>query len=205
MKTIQFSKRTVLILLLLCIGSIAFAQDNSKKAADKWVSSKVWANGLKINVYPQINSAEFKQQYEANKATWDKAFAFLADKAKLDTLSPGMYPIDGKNAYASITYAPSKTFEASKWESHQKYIDLQYVISGKEKIEVMPVKLATVTEPYNEAKDAAHYSGDGTFYIATPDTFYLFFPDEAHRPNILFDGYPMVKKMVIKIKYTPVE
>lgn len=188
---------------MLFTSTLTSAQSNkSNKEATKWVKSKVWADGLKINVYPDVDAAEFKKQYEANKTTWDKVFKFLADSAKLATLAPGKYPIDGKNAYASITYAPSKTFEASKWESHRKYIDLQYVISGEEKIGEVPVSKATVTEPYNEAKDAAHYSSDGTYYIATPKEFYLFFPADAHRPSIKVDGFDNVKKLVIKIAYT---
>ncbi len=188
---------------MIFTSTLANAQsDKSSKEATKWVKSKVWADGSKINVYPDVDAAEFKKQYDPNKATWVKVFKFLADSAKLATLAPGKYPIDGKNAYASITYAPSKTFEESKWESHRKYIDLQYVISGEEKIGEVPVSKATITEPYNEAKDAAHYSSDGTYYIATPKEFFLFFPADAHRPNIKVDGYDNVKKLVIKIAYT---
>jgi biofilm protein TabA len=195
-------KKCAILPVLVFISGSALAQSDSVKRADEWVKSKVWAKDLKINVYPDINSVEFERQYNANKEAWDKAFAFLADKAKLDTIAPGMYPIDGKLAYASITDVPSKTDEAAKWESHKKYIDLQYVIRGKEKMEVTPIANATVTEPYNEGKDAAHYTGEGKFYTATPDEFYLFFPSEVHRPNMKADGYEgKVKKLVIKISY----
>ncbi|HVW16159.1 MAG TPA: YhcH/YjgK/YiaL family protein [Mucilaginibacter sp.] len=180
---------------------IAQTNSNDKITAEQWDKSKVWADGLKIRLYPQVNATEFKKQYEANKATWQKVFKFLADSTKLATLAPGQYPIDGKNAYATITFAPSKTFEASKWESHQKYIDLQYVINGEEKIGVAPVSGATITGPYNEKKDVAHYSSEGTYYVATPKEFFLFFPADAHRPNIKVDGYDNVKKLVIKIRY----
>jgi YhcH/YjgK/YiaL family protein len=185
------------------MGNLVMAQSdsNGKNATDRWVKSKVWADGLKINVYHEVDATEFKKQYEANKATWDKVFKFLGDSSKLATLAPGKYPIDGKNAYASITYAPSKTFETSKWESHRKYIDLQYVINGEEKIGVVPISKAVVTEPYDEAKDVAHYSSDGTYYTATPGEFFLFFPADVHRPNIKVDGYDNVKKLVIKIIY----
>jgi biofilm protein TabA len=66
---------------------------------------------------------------------------------------------------------------------------------------VAPLDSATVTEPYNEAKDAAHYTAGGKYYIATPVEFYLFFPAQAHRPNLGVPGYDVVKKLVIKIKY----
>ena len=195
-------KTSVLLPVLIFIGANAIAQTDSVARAHHWVTSKVWAKDLKIKVYTDVNSMEFEHQYKANKAVWDKAFAFLADKARLDTLAPGSYPIDGKLVYASITDVPSKTNADAKWESHRKYIDLQYVIRGAEKMEVMPIAGSTVTEPYKEAGDAAHYSGNGKFYIATPAEFYLFFPSDVHRPNIKADDYDgKVKKLVIKISY----
>jgi len=198
-------KKIAPIVALIFASHSSFAQTDSAskvKAANKWVKSKVWAKDLEIKVYPDINSVEFKRQYEANKATWDKCFAFLADTAKLAKLAPGKYPIDGENAYASITDMPTRTTDIAKWESHRKYIDLQYVIKGEETIGVCPIAAATVTVPYDEKKDGANYIADGKYYLATPNVFYLFFPSEVHKPNIKVDGYESDKKLVIKIKYT---
>ena len=189
-----------LAVLTIAVNKVS-AQTDSAKIAGDWVKSRAWAGPLKINVYADINSLEFYRQYTKSKDTWDKALAFLADKQKLDTLKPGMYPIDGKNAYASITEGPEKTPETAKWESHRKYIDLQYVIRGEEKIGVTPIANATVIIPYNDAKDGANYTADGNYYIATPSEFYLFFPSDVHKPNMHVEGYDVVKKLVIKIKY----
>lgn len=201
MKVSGIFKIAVVALAFTFAGSKVSAQTDSAKLVRKWVKSKVWAGGLKIKVYSDINALEFYRQYNKAKDVWDKAFAFLADSKKLDTIKAGMYPIEGKNAYASITEGPEKTEQTAKWESHRKYIDLQYVIRGKEKIGVAPVATATVTKPYDETKDGANYTAEGKYYIATPEEFYLFFPSEAHRPNLHVDGYDTVKKLVIKIKY----
>jgi YhcH/YjgK/YiaL family protein len=166
--------------------------------ANKWVKNGEWRKGLKMKPHPSINNAEFAKQYNLNKDVWDKVFTYLRT-TDLDTLKPGKYPIDGDNAFATITDAPSKTFDKSGWESHRKYIDLQYVIKGKETIMVADLATATVTNPYDEKKDIANYTAEGKSYVATPDYFFLFFPDNVHRPNILVDGYPQVKKLVIKI------
>lgn len=189
------------IILPLTFASRASAQTDSLKIAQKWLKSKVWATGLSTNVYNDVNALEFYRQYNRSKDTWDKVFAFLADSKKLDTLKPGIYPIDGKNAYTTITEGPEKTEANAKWESHRKYIDLQYIIRGKEKIGRADVDAATITQPYGDARDAANYTADGEYYIATPAEFYLFFPSDAHRPSIHVDGYDVVKKMVIKIRY----
>jgi len=181
---------------------VAAAQDTvwTPKKAAKWFKANEWKNGLKLNASPSVNKTVFAQQYHKNKVEWDKAFAFLRDSDLL-SLKPGKYVIDGTIVYATITESPEKTFEQSAWESHRKYIDLQYVIKGKEKMGVAPVDSATVIKPYNESSDGANYTATGQYYIAEPGTFFLFFPGDAHRPNIKVDGYDVVKKIVIKIGF----
>src|SRR5207249_10369415 len=131
---------------------------------------KEWGRGLKVSPHSSVDKVEFARQYHKNKAEWDNAFAFIRDH-KLEDLAPGKYPIDGDHVYASVTEAPSKEFDKSAWESHRRYIDLQYVIKGKEKIGVAPVSKATVTKPYDEKSDSQNYTADGKYYIAQPGNF----------------------------------
>jgi len=199
MKTLKIAA----LLLLFSAATAVNAQTDSAakvKAANKWVKSHDWAKDLKIKPDASINSVEFMKQYESDKALWDKVFSFLGD-SKLATMAPGKYSIDGDNAYAIVTSGLSKKLEDVKWESHKKYIDLHYVISGKVKIGVAPISKATVTEPYSETRDAANYNVDGKFLTATPKEFFLFFPQDAHRPDIKVDGVDSLRKVVIKIKY----
>jgi len=191
----------ITIVFAAVLAGKASPQSDSAIMARHWVKSKAWARDLKVNVYHDVNALEFYNQYHKATAMWDKVFAYLADTKMLDTIKPGTYPVDGKNIYAIITEGPEKTEETAKWESHRKYIDLHYVIRGKEKMGVAAVSAATIIVPYNEEKDGANYTADGKYYIGTPAEFYLFFPSEAHRPNLHIDGYDTVKKLVIKIKY----
>lgn len=201
-KTLPYKSILVLIIMISSITSTALAQqkDWTEKSAKQWVKSKEWANGLTIKVHPSLDAVEFAKQYSANKAEWDKAFAFIKDN-DLKALSAGKYPIDGDNVYAMITDGPEKEFENTAWESHKKYIDIQYVITGKEKIGVESLSKTTVSKPYDETKDYANYTAEGKFYIATPDEFFLFFPTDVHRPNIKVEGFDTAKKLVIKVRY----
>jgi YhcH/YjgK/YiaL family protein len=184
--------------------NIAFSQQSDSiknvNEARRWVKSQVWAPELKIKLDKSVNSVEFKRQYESDKVMWDKVFRFLSDN-NLSRLAPGRYPVDGDNAYATITLGPPKALEDAKWESHRKYIDLQYVIAGRVLLGVCPLQLAQVTEPYNEKKDAAHYNAAGKYYTATPKNFFLFFPGDVHRPDIKVKGFDTLKKLVVKIRY----
>jgi biofilm protein TabA len=174
------------------------AKPMTKEKAVQWVKSGVWKNGLDKKVSSSVDALLFAEQYNKNKAIWDKAFTFL-NRKDLDTLSPGMYPIDGKLLYATVGEFVTKDLDSTRWESHRKYIDLQYMIKGKEKIGVAPVSGAKVTEAYDDAKDIAHYETKGNYYVAEPGTFFLFFPANAHRPDLKVKTNDHVKKLVIKI------
>lgn len=201
MKFPNIARKIILLLTFCSFAFVVTAQETWNEAsANEWLDKKEWKGGLKPDVFTAVNKVVFAQQYHKNKAIWDRAFAFLRD-SDLTKIKPGKYPIDGDNLYAIVTEAPSKEFDASAWESHRKYIDLHYIIKGQETIGMAPVSKATVTKPYNEANDAANYNVEGQYFLATPTTIYLFFPQDAHRPNIKAAGYDVVKKVVLKIKY----
>jgi len=63
-----------------------------------------------------------------------------------------------------------------------------------------PVAKATVTKPYDEQKDLANYSSEGIQYDVPSGSFMIFFPGDAHRPNITPGGNLPVKKIVIKVR-----
>jgi biofilm protein TabA len=194
--------QTILCMLLaFAINVSDYAQQSpqavSKRTISKWVDKKEWANGLKLDLHSSVNKDSFYYEYHRNKKLWDAAFAFLRDQ-DLDEIKPGKYPISGEEVFATVTEAPSKKMEDVKWESHKKYIDLQYIIKGKEIIGVADASKATITKPYTV--DVINYDADGKYYTTEPGKFFLFFPNDAHRPTIKVDGYDVVKKIVIKIQ-----
>lgn len=203
------------MLLLICLlaGSGARAQENpaprdtvasdwTAHRAGQWVKRGDWKKGLAQTPHASVNTVDFALQYHRNPVLWDKVFAFMRTQ-DLQNLAPGKYPIDGDNAYAMVTQGPTKRLEDVKWESHRQYIDLHYVISGKEQIGVASLDKATVTEPFTDKSDNAHYDAQGTFYVAEPGVFFLFFPGDLHRPGITVPGIAEDKKLVIKIRVTP--
>ena len=174
----------------------------STHKAKKWFKKKEWLNGLAITPHSSIDKLQFAKQYQLNKAVWDKAFAYLKT-TDLKTLANGRHVIDGENVYGIVTQAPTKDYDKTAFESHRKYIDLQYVITGEEKMAKAPVTSVTVSKPYEAAADIAYYTGEGKIYSVPAASFMLFFPTEAHRPNITPGGNKVVKKIVIKIKAVP--
>ena len=203
-------KPLILIVLLssfsisigLCQSQTQGVQEWTAEKARQWFETKEWANGLTLKAYESLDVQEFAKQYHKNKVYWDKAFLYLKN-TNLDTVTPGKYYLDGQNVYISVTEGKTKDFVASKWEAHRKYIDIQYVIRGKEKMGVAPFAKAKELETYDSAKDVGFYAiaeTDAKFYTAEPGVFLIFFPKEAHRPGIKIDGCDSDKKIVIKVK-----
>lgn len=198
-------KKLFLLISLLISLSISHlsaqttSNEWSAKKANKWFEKKEWLNGAPYTPHASIDKVEFAKQYHLNQAYWDKAFSFLKN-TDLKTLSIGRHSIDGDNVYAIVQEAPTKDLDKTAFESHRKYIDLQLVITGEENMAKAPLNSVSLSKPYDERSDLANYTGDGKIYTVPSGTFMLFFPKDAHRPNITPGGNKVDKKIVIKIK-----
>jgi biofilm protein TabA len=113
---------------------------------------------------------------------------------------------DGKSDIAEGLKAiysnkPGTTAEASlaKFECHNKNIDIQLCINGKETIGWKPrEKCVTENGGYNPEKDVQFYSEQPDMYFQlTNGQFAIFFPEDVHAPMI---GEGEIKKLVIKVK-----
>ena len=87
-----------------------------------------------------------------------------------------------------------------KWESHNKFVDIQVMIEGEEKMGFAPLETMKVTEQYNEDKDVQILEGTGDYVTARPGSFTMFFPHDAHQPGIAIGQACKVKKVVLKVK-----
>ncbi len=107
--------------------------------------------------------------------------------------------------YANVEEYSTKNRSSARFESHRKYIDIQYIISGSEKIIVDDVKKLEVMEKYVPERDIAFYydRGKGREYELKEGDFLILYPEEGHMPCISIDEEDPkhVKKMVFKIPY----
>lgn len=176
----------------------------TKAKAKTWFEKKEWLAGKKLQSHKSIDELTFAVQYHLHPSLWDSAFAFLR-RTNLPALPKGKYTILGDSVFASVTEDSTKNVENSRWESHRRYADIQYVIRGEEKIGICPVANASVTQAYDAKNDVARYTARGTQYVAHPGTFFIFFPTDAHRPSITTGENKVDKKLVIKVRVTGYE
>ena len=199
MKKFSLVASLVFSLVTISLSAQTTKSEWTASKAKKWFKKKEYLNGLAATPHDAIDKVQFAEQYHLNKALWDKAFAYLKE-TDLKTLPNGRHAIDGDNVYAIVAEAPTKDYDKTAFESHKKYIDLQYVITGEENMGRAPLDSVTVSRPYSEPNDIAYYTGDGKIYTVKQNGFLIFFPSDAHRPNITPGGNKVDKKIVIKIR-----
>ncbi len=114
------------------------------------------------------------------------------------------YEINGDKCFVNLSEYENKCMSECKYEAHKKYIDIQFMVKGKECIDCEDSAAMLVTEDKMEESDIAFYENSEKYSVATlfDGDFVIIFPEEAHRPMRAYDEKPMtVKKAVAKIKF----
>lgn len=117
--------------------------------AKKWMKSAVWSNGWTVSPHKSVNAVEFACQYHKNKDVWDAAFRFLAEH-DLEALSIGNHVILEGKCWATVSEYIPKEVEKGNIESHLRFVDLQYVLWGNEKMGL--ASDVEVRQAYNSKK-----------------------------------------------------
>lgn len=118
-------------------------------------------------------------------------------------LADGTYEIDGKRVFVMVqSYRTRQQTHEMMFEAHKKYIDLQYIVNGIEKIRWARLdSVDLVEEKYSTGGDIAFYEGDAMFdFTLTKGTFLLLYPEDAHLPGLSAQKDVNVRKIVFKIQ-----
>jgi biofilm protein TabA len=110
----------------------------------------------------------------------------------------GRHEIDGDAVYALVQRYQTRPVEQMQFEAHRRYIDIQYLASGREVIQWAALdSLGDATKPY-----------DAALFALTPDMlpvalragqFAILFPDDAHAPCCALGDPADVLKVVVKV------
>jgi biofilm protein TabA len=131
---------------------------------------------------------------------FEAAFEFL-DKKSLADVPVGKHAIEGEQVYALVQKLPSRAAETAQFESHRKYIDIHYVVSGQETSGFSPAGHLKLAVPYDESKDVMLYNvpQQYTKIEVRPGQFVIYRPGQAHLPNCHLQGPHDLHKVVIKV------
>jgi biofilm protein TabA len=155
--------------------------------------------------------------YRRLSVNLDRAIEFI-EQTNLVSLAPGRHVVAGDDVYLTVTHTELVDARSLQYEAHRRYIDIQLVIRGRERIYWAPLAAHDPAENagldvagaapgarlYNVEKDVLFVDLDGGAAIDLgPGGFCIFFPQDAHKPRCLTGenaDVDRVDKIVFKVR-----
>ena len=128
-------------------------------------------------IYDHLNNINIYRSLSANIAL---GLDFLK-QMKPDT-AVGTYQINPR-VKAIVSEYETKTENEYGYEAHRKNIDIQYLLSGKERIACLPIERLKETKSYNVDSDAAFYEATDMHQqemMIGNGYFAIFYPQDGH-------------------------
>lgn len=118
----------------------------------------------------------------------------------------GRYDLEGDDVFARPHSYTTEPEDRRRWETHRRYVDVQYLVSGRERIYHAPATQLSGALPYDPEKDVVHYAGPAgevSDLVLRAGEFAVFFQDDAHKPSVAVDEREPVRKIVVKVDLGP--
>lgn len=145
-----------------------------------------------------FDSLKNRALYYAVSPRLEQAFDYIVS-TDLAALEAGRHPIDGDDLFVNVIECDLKRPTDAKLEIHDRYIDIQVVVSGLECFGWS--ERADLRKPlgdFDAEKDIRFYDDEPqTCYTLKPGQFTILMPDDAHAPMI---GEGRVKKLIVKVR-----
>ncbi len=148
-------------------------------------------------IFDTLDNAD---RYASLNSRFAKAFEYL--RTVDGTQELGRVDLDGDDCYAIVQAYETKPVEKALFEAHRKYIDVQFVHSGRETILWAPLAaMKEETMAFTEEKDAALWKlvPDVTPIHISDGQFAILYPEDAHAPCVEWDKPEQVFKVVVKV------
>ena len=144
------------------------------------------------------NGYEYKYDFSARK--FQIAFDFLKRK-DLAELPEGWIELE-EGVRANVQHYSSYKWEENRFETHERFFDIQYVVEGMEYCAVCDrSELGPVAVPYKAENDITFYDEPkhcSKVFLNAGD-FIVLGPEDAHKPRCIVDKRIPIKKIVIKV------
>ena len=116
----------------------------------------------------------------------------------------GKFDVDGENQFVMIFNDSTSPAEERRQELHGKYLDIQIVLAGQEKMVFINLAAPQGRAEWLEGKDIAflpleQQGLEEKSFIMNAGDFVVFYPGELHKPMCTVGENAPVKKAVVKI------
>ncbi len=140
----------------------------------------------------------------SNFATYENLHPHFADvRSALNRLAGfpvGRSDLNDKGAFVLVSEYQTRPEAEGFIECHEKFIDIQLLLSGRERVGIAGADECSVSQAYDGEKDFMKLAGKVEWFELVPGRFAVFFPQDGHMPNVTAGDAPVaVKKVVFKI------
>lgn len=117
-------------------------------------------------------------------------------------LENGIHPLNGDLMYANVMEYTTRSESDVPFEKHDAYIDVQYIITGRETIgwASYDTHMLADEDQLKEKDYALFHQMQASMYVPLGDGRYvIMFPDDMHQPSVFEQSGLPIRKVVIKI------
>lgn len=145
---------------------------------------------------------EHISQYLGMDVRLDAALQMIAD-GLVENEADGKYE-DSDRQYHSVSSYKTKAWEETRFEAHDRWIDIQYMRAGQERIDVLVSRTGLAETERDEEADLIFYESKDVVcanqVCLKAGTLAVFYPEDVHRPTICINQPESVEKIVFKIR-----
>jgi YhcH/YjgK/YiaL family protein len=132
---------------------------------------------------------------------WKLAFDWLSELSE-DSVCGSEERLEGKLKIGIDSYSP-KPLDDCRFESHREFVDVQFSLLGGELIHYLNYELLDEDGIYDSSRDVQFYKLPAPMIASVlrmkPMNFAVFFPEDAHCPQVVDGENTISKKAVLKI------
>ena len=149
-------------------------------------------------IFASVNELKRPCRYPAVMET---ALSWIAEH-DVAHMEAGNYEIQGQDLYVMIQDITTQPAQVRLPERHNDYLDIQYIVSGVERMGYVPYTGKESVQEDPEGKDVTFYQDlEGeTFIDVPPGCYCIFFSSDIHRPGCAAGEPCAVRKVVVKVK-----
>lgn len=146
------------------------------------------------NLKQQIKDENFQTAFDYLSNIQNESFDIKDGECIKEMINDEMFVL--KQAYIT------KNREDCFFESHKKYIDIQYMLKGDEIMDVCNIEDLEIIKDYDDKTDFIKYKGKQeniSSLLIKENELAIFYPQDAHQPCIKTNENKLIYKAVIKI------
>ncbi|MCG3670692.1 YhcH/YjgK/YiaL family protein [Aliarcobacter butzleri] len=148
----------------------------------------------------QINNSKFEKAFSYIQKLQDKSSKEYKSLENIKIGDCNKIVLDESCFVLEQAYV-SKDKKDCFFESHKKYIDIQYIFYGTEIMEVENINNLETIQEYNESLDYAKHaqSINSSSLLIRENELAIFYPSDAHMPCLKVDKNEKIIKAVFKV------